>query len=347
MAITASRFSYTVAVAIGGAVLIGTVYQLTRSRRKRLPPGPNSWPIIGNLFDLPPLPHHALAAMSAQHGPLMSLWMGSQLTIVISSPEVLKKTLRDQGQKFTGRWVNDFAKCSLHAEGGPMYADGGKNVALACGKYWKKSRKIFVQELMSMSFIKSNCIPIIQQEINSFVDAIKEKNGEPFDPHTWLQRKSLNIVFRLTYGVRFGRDEVDSQSSKMSELLQVINSIVKLGATGVVANYIPILKLFNGGLVKQREALVAKRDEILQGLLNAHRETLDADKPRDFLDVLLTRQEAEGLKDDEVTLIAWEFITAGTDTTSASMHWLVALLANHPKVQQRAQRSMRCARAAV
>jgi len=38
-----------------------------------------------------------------------------------------------------------------------------------------------------------------------------------------------------------------------------------------------------------------------------------------------------------VTLIAWEFITAGTDTTSATMHWLVALLALHPEVQRKAQ----------
>lgn len=42
-------------------------------------------------------------------------------------------------QVFSDRWLNDFAKLSLHAD-----EEGGKNVALANQKYWRKSRKIFV-----------------------------------------------------------------------------------------------------------------------------------------------------------------------------------------------------------
>ena len=58
-------------------------------------------------------------------------------------------------------------KVSLHAD-----EEGGKNVALANQNYWRKSRKIFVQELMKMSFIKTSCIPVLYEEINSTRDAI-------------------------------------------------------------------------------------------------------------------------------------------------------------------------------
>ena len=152
---------------------------------------------------------------------------------------------------------------------------------------------------MNMKFIRSK-LYVIQEEVDSFVDAIKNMDGKPFDPHTWLQRLSLNIVMRLTYNIRYGRGEV-AVDSKMSELLSVINSIVKLGATGVMSNYVPILKIFNGGLKKQRKELIARRDKILLGFLEDHKKAINVDDPKDFLDVLISRQEKENLSDWEVT----------------------------------------------
>lgn len=264
----------------------------------------------------------------------MSLYMGQQLTVVISSPEALRVTLRDEEMSlvFSDRWINDFAKVSLHAD-----AEGGKNVALANQNYWRKSRKIFVQELMRMTFIKTNCIPVLMDEIASTRDTIARIGAnKPFDPHTHLQRLSLNIVMRLTYGVRYAANEIDRKDSKMSKLLAVINDIVKSGSTGVMSNYIPMLKFFYSGIREHRKDLINRRDAILLEFLEEHKQNLDPDDPQDFLDVLLIRQPLDGLSDWEVTLIAWEFITAGTDTTSATMHWMTALLANHPDVQKKA-----------
>ena len=61
--------------------------------------------------------------------------------------------------------------------------------------------------------------------------------GKPFDPHTYIQRLSLNIVMRLTYSKRFARDEVDVEGSDCTELLKVINAIVALGSTGGCCSY--------------------------------------------------------------------------------------------------------------
>ena len=56
--------------------------------------------------------------MSLKYGNFMSLYMGQQLTIVLSSPEVLRDTIRDEQQSyvFSDRWINDFAKVPLHAD---------------------------------------------------------------------------------------------------------------------------------------------------------------------------------------------------------------------------------------
>mmetsp|Transcript_56190 Transcript_56190/g.130871 ORF Transcript_56190/g.130871 Transcript_56190/m.130871 type:complete len:541 (+) Transcript_56190:59-1681(+) len=320
-------------LSLGAATAISTAHVLAVLwRRRRLPPGPFPLPIIGNYHLLRPLPHRALQRLHAQYGPLISVWMGSRLTVVIGSPDVVKQTHKEQGEHFQHRVLTDFARLSLHAD-----EEGGKNVALAGGKYWTKARRIFVQELMSKKFIMSQSLPKIEEEIRSTIDAIVELAGEPFDPHDYLQRLSLNIVFRLTYSLRFGREQITQHESHYQELMSVINTVVKIGGANVMSNYIPLLKVFNWGLREQQLKTIAKRDSFLLRLLEEHRRDLDPSAPRDFLDVLLTRQQAEGLSDQELMLIAWEFITAGTDTTSATMHWMTLLLANHPEVQHRAQ----------
>lgn len=301
-------------------------------RRRRLPPGPFPLPLIGNFHQLKPLPHSGLQKLHQQYGPLISIWMGSRLTVVIGSPEVVKQTHKEQSERFQHRVLTDFARLSLHAD-----EEGGKNVALAGGKYWTKARRIFVQELMSRKFIMNQSLPKIEEEIWSTVDAIRELAGRPFDPHDYLQRLSLNIVCRLTYSLRFSRDQITQHDSQYKEFMAVINTVVKIGGTNMLSNYIPLLKIFNWGLREQQVQTIQARDSFLIRLLEEHRRDLDRAKPRDFLDVLLTRQKAEGLSDQEVMLIAWEFITAGTDTTSATMHWMTLLLANNPEIQRKAQ----------
>jgi cytochrome P450 len=324
--------------AAAGAILAAHSLQTWRMKRA-LPPGPWPYPVVGNFPHLMPGgPHRALQGLHQRYGPMLTLWYGSKLTIVLGDPNVVQQTHRNQSDKFQHRTLTAFAKLSLKAD-----EEGGKNVALSGGKYWVKARKVFVQELMSKKFIEKGCLPKIMEEIWSTVDAMKGLNGAPFDPHEHLQRLSCNIVYRLTYGIRFKRSDIGNKDSDWGQLHNIINSIMQLGGQNVKANYSPLLKFIElltpkgRALNKRRLEVVSTRDRILERLLKEHKQKLDPSNPKDFLDVLLTRQEKDGLSDLEIMFIAWEFITAGTDTTSATMHWLTLLLANHPEVQKKAQ----------
>lgn len=316
-------------------------YVTTWKAKLSLPPGPWPYPFVGNFpHIMPGGPHRALQALHREYGPLLSVWYGNKLTIVIGSPYLIQQTHRDQSDKFQHRTLTEFAKLSLKAD-----EDGGKNVALSGGKYWVKARKVFVQELMSKRFIDNECAPKVLEEIWSTIDAMRRLDGQPFDPHEHLQRLSCNIVYRLTYGIRFTRDDIGKADSDWGQLSLIINSIMKYGGQNVMANYIPALRLLSmvspagRALTAARHDVINKRNAILERLLKDHKETR-TDTPRDFLDVLISRQEKDKLSDVEVTYIAWEFITAGTDTTSATMHWLTLLMANHPEVQRKCQQEI-------
>ncbi|KAM3361218.1 hypothetical protein P3S68_016072 [Capsicum galapagoense] len=65
------------------------IKELNDSKRK-LPPGPRPWPIIGNLNLLGSLPHESLHHLSQKYGDLMLLKFGSKPVLIASSPEMAK-----------------------------------------------------------------------------------------------------------------------------------------------------------------------------------------------------------------------------------------------------------------
>ena len=87
-------------------------------------------------------------------------------------------------------------------------------------------------------------------------------------------------------------------------------------------------------------------------------------QPRDFIDRLLLARQAEAAKlnkrkpahapavsaaevfsDQKVALVCMDLFLAGTDTSSTTVEWLLALLATHPHEQVKLQ--VRCVHAAT
>ncbi|KAM0055350.1 putative geraniol 8-hydroxylase [Helianthus debilis subsp. tardiflorus] len=81
---------------------------------KNLPPGPTRLPIIGNLHLLGDLPHQSLAKLAKIHGPIMSLKLGQNTTLVISSSTAAIEVLKKQDLAFANRYVPDAVTAYNH-----------------------------------------------------------------------------------------------------------------------------------------------------------------------------------------------------------------------------------------
>ncbi|KAM0055352.1 putative geraniol 8-hydroxylase [Helianthus debilis subsp. tardiflorus] len=79
-----------------------------------LPLGPTRLPIIGNLHLLGDPPHQSLAKLAKIHGPIMSLKLGQNTTVVISSSTAAIEVLKKQDLAFTNRYVPDAVTAYNH-----------------------------------------------------------------------------------------------------------------------------------------------------------------------------------------------------------------------------------------
>ncbi|KAG6688792.1 hypothetical protein I3842_11G142700 [Carya illinoinensis] len=88
--------------------------------KKKLPPGPTGFPIIGNLLAIGDTPHESLAKLAKKHGPLMTVRLG----------EILQKN----DQAFLGRAMPDAVAAEANFELSMVWLQGDTK--------WIKLRKI-------------------------------------------------------------------------------------------------------------------------------------------------------------------------------------------------------------
>ncbi|KAL8139621.1 hypothetical protein V2J09_005642 [Rumex salicifolius] len=106
------------------------------SKRPRLPPGPSSFPLLGNLFLLRTQPHEKLTSLAATYGPIMSLKLGSVLTVVISSSALAKQALTLHADVFSNHFVID-----------AVYSHGHDHLSVGwlptSSQQWRSLRKLY------------------------------------------------------------------------------------------------------------------------------------------------------------------------------------------------------------
>ncbi|XP_040845878.1 cytochrome P450 2W1-like [Ochotona curzoniae] len=295
------------------------------------PPGPRPLPLIGNLHLLRVTQQdRSLMELSQRYGPVFTVHLGLQKTVVLTGYEAVREALLSTGQQLAGR--PPIPIFHLIQRGGGIF--------FASGPRWKAARQFTVRTLHGLGVGRGPVAGKVLQELRCLQHELDSYGGQPF-PLALLGWAPSNVTFALLFGQRF-----HYQDPVFLALLGLIDEVMVLLGS-------PSVQLFNlypwlGALLQLHRPLLSKIEQvrdILRTLLEARRASGPGPGPaHSYADALMQqaqRDDSQGLfAEDNAVACTLDMIMAGTETTSATLQWAILLMAQHQGVQGRVQEEL-------
>ncbi|KAM7511834.1 hypothetical protein LguiB_010709 [Lonicera macranthoides] len=298
------------------------------SRLKNLPPIPSpALPVIGHLHLLKQPLHRTFHHLSEKAGPIFSLWFGSRLVVVVSSPSAVEEC---------------FTKNDVVLANRPRFIIGkyiGYNyttmVGSSYGDHWRNLRRLSALEIFSSARLNM-FLSIRQDEIRLLLCKLYQSSASKVELKSMLSELSFNIIMRMIAGKRYFGEDVEDQE-EANRFREMIKEVFHYGGASNPGDFLPILRWIGfGGFEKNLARLAKKMDVLLQGLIDERRR----DKSKNsMIDHLLSLQESqpEYYTDQIIKGLMMVMINAGTDTSAVTIEWAMSLLLNHPEVLKKAR----------
>jgi hypothetical protein len=144
-------------------IVLLLAYKLYQWLRFKLPPGPRPWPIVGNLYDIKPVRFRCFADWAQAYGPIISVWFGSTLNVIVSNSELAKEVLKEHDMQLADRHRSRSAA---------KFSRDGKDLIWAdYGPHYVKVRKVCTLELFSPKRLEA-LRPIREDEVTAMVESI-------------------------------------------------------------------------------------------------------------------------------------------------------------------------------
>ncbi|XP_047331495.1 cytochrome P450 76A1-like [Impatiens glandulifera] len=304
-----------------------------RRKPRQLPPGPPSWPVVGHLFDLGPMPHHTVAKFGEKYGPVIWLKLGSINTVAINSTKAAMDLFKNHDATFSDRAIRNLMRAQDYHN---------SSVAIApTGPYWRTLRRISAMEMLTVKRInetvgvRRRCVDGLMNWIVTEIETGRARNG------VHLARFVFLTSFNLLGNLMVSRDLVDPDSSVGSEFYGAMTGLMEWTGHPNMADVFPVLgwldlqglwRNMNRDLKKAmeiagefvKERVEERRRRQLQQAVAGDDDVIDGKK--DFLDVLLDfegkgKDEPSKLTQHNVVTYILEIFLAGSESTSSTIEW--------------------------
>uniref|UniRef100_A0A8C6YM87 Cytochrome P450 2W1-like n=1 Tax=Nothoprocta perdicaria TaxID=30464 RepID=A0A8C6YM87_NOTPE len=289
-----------------------------------LPPGPFPLPVIGNLHLLDiRRQDKSLMKISEKYGPVFTIHLGFQRTVVLTGYEAVKEALLNTADVFADRPAIPIFYHIQH----------GNGVFFSSQELWKTTRRFTMATMRDLGMGKRLAEERIQEELHFLVDLIQSFKGEL----RFLNTAPTNITFAILFGRRF-----DYKDPTFVTLLRLIDEVMLLLGS-------PFLHLFNfypflGFLFKPHKMILKKVEEVCV-ILNKHikesKKNINENNLTSYIDALVFKQQEEKDKsntsfyDANVLASALDLLMAGTETTSTTLQWAILLMMKYPEIQRK------------
>uniref|UniRef100_F6TFP9 Steroid 21-hydroxylase n=1 Tax=Ornithorhynchus anatinus TaxID=9258 RepID=F6TFP9_ORNAN len=288
---------------------------LLRQSKLHLPPR-----VPGFLHQFRPnLPNHLLRLAQA-HGPLYRIHFGNQDVVILNSKELIQEAMIKNWLNFAGRPLTFSSK---------LVSLGGKDLSL--GNYspaWKDLKKLTRSALLFG--MRNKMEPLVWQLTHQLCEDFRAQPGSAVDLFQEFSRLTNRIVCTLTFG------------EMVSDLYDCITELVPLWASPSISilDVFPFLRV--RGPPRWGVGGWARRGA-RPSTWGLH-ETQAAGVVRDLMDYMLRElREKSGVWDvteENLHMVLLDLVIGGTETTAATLTWVVLYLLHHPEIHRRLQEEL-------
>ncbi|XP_075043028.1 cytochrome P450 2G1-like [Mixophyes fleayi] len=307
---------------------------LKKGTKALLPPGPPPLPLIGNILQMRPQKFLlSLQKCQEKYGPVYTVYFGSKPAVMLCGYDIVKETLIDQKDVFSGRGKMPLAE----------YVLKGYGITASNGERWKQMRRFALTTLRNFGMGKRSIEERIEEEAKFLVEKFGKTEGMPFDPTFLFGCAVSNIICSIVFGKQF--DYTDEQFlsllKNISGTLRFMNStwgFIFYNFHGFLRN---IPGPHHGGMRCLTDLKAFIQERVKKSL-----ETLDIHSPRHFIDCFLTKIQQD--KQNPETEFHMENLVAstlnlffaGTETISTTLRYGFLILLKYPEIQGKIQKEI-------
>ncbi|OZJ06759.1 hypothetical protein BZG36_00265 [Bifiguratus adelaidae] len=330
MEIVKSENAPIIIASIAAVAGLATTLSLWRKsgRDRKYLPMPPTLPVLGNIHLINGRdPITCFAYWGQKLGHIFRFRMGANDWIIINDAAVGHELCSRRGAVYNSRSTeNSFLKI--------LTKDFHDMASTPYGEDWRKRRRIF------MDAMGLRTVPVyvnyINAEAQSLIKNLAAANAAPVDPTQCLMLFTFNVILKIMADERLKdpnepwlQEGIDSQAKLFGYL----------GPSGNPVTLFPILRYLPQSWVgpNNQEVRDFKKayDARLQGILDRVSTWLaNGEDIKCFCKDLLEKQKEGAIDSVEIIELLNNTLSAGLETSSTTLAWLIAELANHPYIQE-------------
>jgi len=220
-----------------------------------------------------------------------------------------------------------------------------EGVIFSQGSVWAEQRRFTLRTLRDFGFGKSGMEEMIQEELVKFRNLLETYGKEPFDIAGKMNLPIINSLWRVTAGENFDYDNpvLIDLLTRMTEFLKRIGR----PEAAFLFGFPWIAQIWPSFLGRDQDIKINKDIiNMMRKSIENHKESLDTNEPRDFIDKYLI--EIENTKDPNSSFFGengvnnlasslLDLFIAGSETTSTTLTWAILYMVRYPEVQRKVQ----------
>ncbi|KAH8379165.1 hypothetical protein KR009_003335 [Drosophila setifemur] len=315
----------------------GNFYQGKEIRKFAQAPGPQPWPIIGNLDLLGRFkcnPFEGFGTLTKRYGDIYSLTLGHTRCLVVNNIDLIKEVLNKNGKHLGGR--PDFIRYHKLFGG-----DRNNSLALCDWSQLQQKRRNLARRHCSpreSSSYFSKMSEIGCVEINHLINQLnKAISGKSCDIKQIILKASANMFSQYMCSVRF-----DYNDKEFQKIVEYFDEIFWEINQGYSLDFLPwLIPFYSNHTKKIVHWSTSIRKFILERIINQRESKIDLDEPdKDFTDALLkSLKEDQNVSRNTIIFMLEDFI-GGHSAVGNLVMLALSYIAKNPAIARKIEQEV-------